>query len=305
LIETKLPDHKDKLPFAWAESCPMLLEKDAITTLERIAKEAADRMKAAFGVDLVLIIIDTMSAAAGFKDENASSEGQLVMNGLNELSKRTGAIVIACDHFGKAIETGTRGTSAKEASADVVIACLGDRTQAGSVTALRIAVRKVRSGATGAETAFRLRPVDMGVDEDGEPITTCVVEWSPVTIVAPPDATKGKGWPKATLRFRAALVTTLELHGTEQRPTPNDATVFAVELDKVRAEFDRRHPIDGDDRAKQLAKRRQAFKRSMNTAESKDLIGGREIEGKFMVWLTHPEDEGVRPPSAPSGQGTA
>src|SRR5262249_53940325 len=116
LIEAKLPDHKGKFPFAWAESCPMLMEKGAIGKLEQIAKEAADRMRSEFGVELVLIIVDTMSAAAGFNDENSSSEVQTAMNVLNELSKRTGALVLACDHFGKAVETGTRGSSAKEAS---------------------------------------------------------------------------------------------------------------------------------------------------------------------------------------------
>jgi AAA domain len=305
LIETKLPGHKGKLPFAWAENCPTLTGQGAIEQLVQIAREAADRMKAEFVADLVLIIVDTMSATAGFKDENASSEGQLAMNVLNDLSKRTGALVMACDHFGKAIETGTRGTSAKEASADIIIACLGDKTPAGNVTNLRIAVRKLRGGATGAETAFRLRTIDMGVDEDGDPITTCVIEWSRVTVAAPPEAAKGKNWPRSTIRFRAALVTTLTLHATEQRPDSGGATVFAVELDQLRAEFDRRYPIDGHNREKQLASRRQAFKRSMNTAELKGLIGSRDVGGKFMVWLTRPEEEGVIRPGAPSGQRAA
>ena len=93
--------------------------------------EAVYKMRSEFGVELVLIIVDTMSAAAGFSDENSSSEGQQAMNVLNELSKRTGALVMACDHFGKAVETGTRGTSAKEAAADCVIACLGEKNTAG------------------------------------------------------------------------------------------------------------------------------------------------------------------------------
>ena len=46
-------------------------------------------MKAEFEVELTLIIVDTMSAAAGFTDENKSSEGQLAMNVLNDLSRRT------------------------------------------------------------------------------------------------------------------------------------------------------------------------------------------------------------------------
>jgi len=284
----------------------MLMEKGSIGKLEQIAKEAADRMRSEFGVELVLIIVDTMSAAAGFKDENSSSEVQTAMNVLNELSKRTGALVVACDHFGKAVETGTRGSSAKEASADVIIASLGDKTQAGNVTNLRVAVRKLRGGATGAETPFRLRVVDMGVDEDGNAVTTCVVEWSPVTITAPPEAAKGKGWPKSARVFRAALITTLRQHGRERRPTPDGPIVFVVELEKVREEYDKRHPIlVGDRQKQQLATRRQAFKRAREEAEARGLIEGREIDGQFMIWLTRPEDEGVRPPSGSSGQQTA
>jgi hypothetical protein len=44
---------------------------------------------------------------AQFNDENSSAEGQFAVNVLNDLSRRTGALVIACDHFGKMIDTGT------------------------------------------------------------------------------------------------------------------------------------------------------------------------------------------------------
>jgi hypothetical protein len=290
LVETKFPGFKGKLPFAWAESCPMLTEEGTIERLVRIAKDAADRMRSVFYVDLVLIIVDTMAAAAGFQDENSSSEGQLAMNVLNELSKRTGALAIACDHFGKAVETGTRGTSAKEAAADVIIACLGHKSETGNVTTLRIAIRKLRGGATGAETAFTCRVVDMGPDEDGERITTCVVEWSPVTISAPADIAKGKAWPRSTTLFRTALVHTIRLHGTEQKPFPDGPTVRAVQLDRVHEEFNTRSPLDGVDRKKELNKRRQVFKRSRTEAQSRGLIEGREIDGNFMVWLINPED---------------
>ena len=291
LIEAKYPGHKAKLPFAWGESCPTLTEQEAIEQLERIAKEAADRMQSEFGVELVLIVIDTMSAAAGFTDENKSSEGQLAMNALNELSKRTKAFVLACDHFGKAVETGTRGTSAKEAAADVVIACLGEKSVTGRIANTRLAIRKLRGGATGAETAYTLRIVDMGVDEDHAPVTTCVIEWSPVTVTAPPQAAKGKEWPKSATLFRAALITMIEQYGRKLQPLPDHPPVQAVELNKVRQEFEKRYPLDDGDRRKQLAKRRQVFKRSRAEAEARGLIGGREIDGTFMVWAR--EDGGL------------
>ena len=283
LVEAKYPGC-GKLPFAWFEGCPTLIETGAIEQLEAIAVEAAKKMTAKFGVELVLILVDTMSAAAGFSDENSSSEGQQAMNVLNELSKRTGALVIACDHFGKAVETGTRGTSAKEAAADCVIACLGEKNTAGHVTNTRIAIRKLRGGATGAEIPFAARTVDMGVDEDNEQITTRVIDWVPVTVGPAQPTKKGTAWPKSAILFRSAFLTVIQQHGVELIPLPDRPKVRAVELDKVRDEFDKRYPLDLGDRDKQLAKRRQAFKRSRSAAEQKRLIGCREIDGKYMVW---------------------
>ena len=160
------------------------------------------------------------------------------------------------------------------------------------MTNLRIAVRKLRGGATGVETSFTLRKIDIGVDEDGFPITTCVIDWSPATVAPAPNASKGKGWPMTTSLFRAALLTAIQVHGTEQRPFPDGPTVRAVQLDRVREEFDKRYPLDGEDRKKALNKRRQEFKRSREEAQRRELIGVREIEGRFVVWLIDETTQG-------------
>ena len=135
-------------------------------------KQAAERIREQFNLPLVLIIIDTLNAVANFKDGNDAAEGQKVMNRLGELSRQTGAFALAVDHFGKAVETGTRGTSAKEAAADVVLALLGDRDIAGTISNTRMAVRKLRGGKVGTETPFDLKVVNAGFGQ-----TTCVVEW--------------------------------------------------------------------------------------------------------------------------------
>jgi hypothetical protein len=157
------------------------------------------------------------------------------------------------------------------------------------VTNKRIAIRKLRGGATGAEIPFAARTVDMGVDEDNEQITTCVIDWVPVT-VGPPPTKKGTAWPNSATLFRSALVTVIQQHGVDLTPMPDHPKVRAVELDNVREEFDLRFPLDDGDHDKHLAKRRQVFKRSRATAQEKGLIGGREIDGKFMVWAVNPED---------------
>ena len=96
----------DRLPFAWIEECPPLKDDDAFERLVAAALQAAANIKEQFDLPLVLIVIDTLNAAANFKDGNDAAEGQFVMNRLQELSRRTGALTLAVDHFGKAVETG-------------------------------------------------------------------------------------------------------------------------------------------------------------------------------------------------------
>ena len=162
----------EKLPFAWIEDCPNLQDNGDFDRLVATAKQAAENIRDQFDLPLALIVIDTLSATGNFKDANDAAEGQRIMNRLGELSRQTGAFVLAVDHFGKAVETGTRGSSAKEAAADVVLALLADREINGTISNMRMAVRKLRGGKVGIETPFDLRVVDVG---EGE--TTCVVEW--------------------------------------------------------------------------------------------------------------------------------
>ena len=105
---------------------------------------------------LVLILFDTIIAAAAFAksgDENDAAVGQKLMAALAEISRATGTFVLGIDHFGKAVETGTRGTSAKEAAADVVLALLANKALSGEVTAPRVCIRKPARRTSGHRTS--------------------------------------------------------------------------------------------------------------------------------------------------------
>jgi hypothetical protein len=78
------------------------------------------------------------------------------MNTMKNVAKALGCFVLGVDHFGKAVETVTRVTSAKEAAADVIIAMLGERDQAGAASHTHLALRKRRGGANGEEYTFAL-----------------------------------------------------------------------------------------------------------------------------------------------------
>ena len=171
-----------RAPFRWYETAPMLLHKGSVETLIAMARQADASLQQEFGLPLGLIIIDTIAACAGYAragDENDPAAGQAVMNVLKAVAQALNCFVLGVDHFGKNLEAGTRGASSKEAAGDLVLACLGDKELSGSVINTRLAVRKNRGGQQGQEYPFTLRLVEAPEpDEDGEPVSTMVVDWS-------------------------------------------------------------------------------------------------------------------------------
>ena len=163
------------LPFTWVDDVPTISKPGALNRLVEIAREAEGGMRKKFGLPLALIVVDTMAAAAGFLDENDSANAQSVMNVLHQLTRATGALVMVIDHYGKSDKGGTRGSSAKEASADAVLVLVAPNDSGAQHT---MTISKLRSGAKGTEFGFWLREVRLGDDEDGEPMSTCIVEFS-------------------------------------------------------------------------------------------------------------------------------
>lgn len=271
----------NRLPFAWIEDCPSLKDELSFERLLATAASVASSMKEQFGIDLVLIIVDTLAAAADFADANDAAEGQRIMGRLNALSRLTGAFVLAVDHFGKEVERGTRGTSAKEASADVILALLADRNTAGTISNTRLAVRKLRGGATGAETPFDLKVVEIGTE--GE--STCVVEWKSGLSPKQRSTSSKERWPKSLRIFRQALLTTLIDAGEFAVPFYDGPEVKMVPDFKVRAEFMAAYPVDGEDAKQKTDAKRNAFNRALKMALERNLVCSRDIGGVDHLWL--------------------
>jgi hypothetical protein len=278
-------------PLAWIETCPPLIGKNAADEICAIAEPIAGELKARFDVPLVLIVIDTIIAGAGYTrdgQDNDAAAGQVVMNTLKAVASQMGCFVFGIDHFGKAVETGTRGTSAKEGSADVVIAMLGDRSVSGEVTNTRLALRKRRGGPNGEVHPFTARKVDMDPDQFGKPMSTLVLDWGSAQAGQPAAANDKQHWTKATRRLRQVFMTILADHGRNCQPYADGPTVRACNLELVRQEFYRQYPADGTEKQK-AATRRQAFNRAVKNAQDASLIAIREVDSVQLVWLVKPE----------------
>jgi hypothetical protein len=276
--QEKAPTLKgERLPFVWIRSCPKLTSNDALAILTTIAKAADRKLQERFDLPLALILIDAMTSAGGFKDANDASEAQRVMDMLNELAEATAALVLAIDHFGKDLATGTRNSSAKEGGADAVLALIGERTTEGVVSNMRLAIRKSRDGETGVQVPFHGRSIELEAGGG-----TLVIDWE-ATDPAQPQTAKTK-WSKSLIVFKRALDFTLADVGKRVRPFGmNGPEVLAADREAVRAEFFKTY-LGDTPKAK-----KEGFLRCERDAAARGLIANRDltIDGRAMTifWL--------------------
>jgi hypothetical protein len=166
----------DRLPVAWLDWSTNLADPFVRRDLLTQIAIANKRMKDEFGVRLGVVFLDTITTAFMVEDENDNSVATNVMAQVRGIADKSGTVVVPVHHFGKSPTTGLRGASAWRATADAVLAVLGDRNeQTGDVKDRALAVSKLRDGVEGPLAPFALREIELGTDRDGDPWTTCVV----------------------------------------------------------------------------------------------------------------------------------
>lgn len=146
---------------------PVMLvsEQSEATRLADFANERA----AEAGLPLRLIIIDTLAWAIAGHDENSAETMTALMVAAGQIRSITGATVLLVHHVGKDATRGARGHSSLEAALDtslVVTSVSGE---------YRIAVKKSRDFAGDFYGRFELQEVPLGIDQDGDPVSSCVI----------------------------------------------------------------------------------------------------------------------------------
>lgn len=123
-------------------------------------------IKQAQGQYPVLIIIDTFARAMMGGDENSAQDVGIFTQAVDELIRETTACVLIIHHSGKDASKGARGSSALRAALDTSFE-VSNRT---------ITADKQREEDMADALRFQLQPVNVGIDKDGEAITSCIVE---------------------------------------------------------------------------------------------------------------------------------
>jgi hypothetical protein len=119
--------------------------------------------------DGAVTFLDTLNAAAPGIDENSSRDMGIVLEASRELQAMTGGLVCAIHHAGKDLTKGLRGHSSLHAALDAVIEVTRDFDRR------EWKASKVKDGADGEAHPFRLEVVQLAPDDEGEPVSSCVV----------------------------------------------------------------------------------------------------------------------------------
>ncbi len=155
-------------------------EEDHVTALVNLAREQA----AAFeerGAPLALIIADTFARSLPGLDENSAPEMSDAIAALSDLGRELDALVLIVHHAGKDASRGERGHSSLRAALDVSLEVV--RQVDPPSRTLRLS--KSKNAADGTAWGLELKPVALGVDQDGDELTSCVAVFLEQTEAAP------------------------------------------------------------------------------------------------------------------------
>lgn len=116
-----------------------------------------------------VLCLDTLNRAAPGMDENDSKSMGEVIGAAKAIQAELGGLVLLVHHTGKDATKGMRGHSSLHAALDAAIEVCreGDRRE--------WKMHKSKDGEDGEAHPFRLDVVEVGTDDEGEPITSCVV----------------------------------------------------------------------------------------------------------------------------------
>jgi len=148
------------LPLGVIADAPDLMQSADATAIARA-------LAAAGGADL--IVIDTFARVMPGANENSGEDVGKVLKHCKGIAQAFGAVVLMVHHSGKDASKGARGWSGLRGAADTELEVVR------SDAARSVTVSKQKDGEDGAEFAFKLETVVLGLDAEGEEISTCVV----------------------------------------------------------------------------------------------------------------------------------
>ena len=223
-----------------------------------------------------VVVIDTMNRSlvgSESKDEDMAA----YIKAADAIKEAFECAVIVIHHCG-INESRPRGHTSLTGAADVQISVKKNST--GNIVAT---VECAKDMAEGTVIGSRLEVVELGVDQDGDPVTSCHVV--PSTVEADAASAEATRETDAVKTFRAAFTEAIDDYGEQVRINGDGPEVQALEVKRMRAEFERRCLTGEGDPTKLRAAASKAFRRTINKLPrqfAKATWGDRE-----WIWRVH------------------
>lgn len=244
-----------------------------IASIRRLEKDTGHRC--------ALVVVDTLSRAMPGGNENAPEDmSSLVSNG-DHLRREIGSALIWVHHSGKDVAKGARGHSSLRAATDTEFEVSADPDLGWST----IEDTKQRDMSRSLHQTYRMREVEIGVDDEGDPITSCVVE----AVEREELAEQARERISKPSPSGQAVVNVLDkIHNDASRlpgeifdadPGVSDPMQTGWRESDARAEFIAERD-DGQEKTYEAS--RKAFRRGLDDLREKGLIGTR----MGWVWFT-------------------
>ena len=133
--------------------------------------ELSDLIAAANAIGVNLIVLDTLSRLLAGGDENSAQDMGMFIRNVSTLRHETLAHIAIVHHGTKASNGSTpRGHSSLTGADDALIEVLKLENSTRTATIIH-----AKDDVDGDRHAFELIPVELGTDDDGDPITTLIV----------------------------------------------------------------------------------------------------------------------------------
>jgi len=146
-------------------STTILLDGSNIGAVIREARQLENQL----GAKIALIIIDTM-ARHMTGDENSNKDAGQFVRAVDALREQfPGSVALIVHHSGNSEDSQNRGRGASCVPGAMDFIAKIDK---GVLT-----FTKMKEGEVPSPLEFKLIPVEVGTHEDGEPITSCIVQW--------------------------------------------------------------------------------------------------------------------------------
>lgn len=220
------------IPLGVIANAPNLLEK----------AEAIELAKSIGRADVV--IVDTFAQATAGANENSGEDIGKALAHCKGIHRATGALVILVHHAGKDLTKGARGWSGLRAAADAEI----EVSRQDPVRMLRMS--KQKDGEDGTKFYFDLTTIPIGQDEDGDLITSCVMNYEVSAPVARQEGPKLNQW-ESQIMVQVTLIGESQSAGIEKKAV-------------IDATFDQYKRDGGEEK-----RAREMFGRAIGTLEKK------------------------------------